>query len=292
MSSPDSFLHTESIVPPDAAGANVLCLHGLFAGSWVFDQVLPLIAARGYPAHSVSYRGHAPNAPLDAIGRASVADFASDAAFVARSLDRPILIGHSLGGLIALMLLGRNLARAAILVSPAPPRGIGVFTAELFARTVNQLPSLLLSRPLVPKAADINALVLNCVPKDERAAIFRRFTADSGRAARQAALGVYNVPPRAVRAPLLVVAGENDRFIPARVGAKVARKYGAQLRIAPKRGHYFFGEPGWETEVAEMLNWIDALPRVIRDRGPGVSVPLGKNFATSERITLAWNLTE
>ncbi len=279
--------HLDTILPAQHTGANVLCLPGMFAGSWVFEKVLPLIAERGYPAHAVSYRGHPPNPKFDGLGSASVADYASDAANVARTLDRPILIGHSLGGLVALLLLGRNLARAAILVSPAPPRGITVFTVELFARTLNQLPSLLFNRPLVPKAADINALVLNCVPKEQRAEIFARFTPDSGRAARQAALGIYRIPPRAVRAPLLVVAGDNDRFIPSRIAGKVARKYGGQLRIAPKRGHYFFGEPGWETEVSVMLNWIDGLPRVIRERGPDVNVPTDENFMTWDRVRMS-----
>jgi pimeloyl-ACP methyl ester carboxylesterase len=159
------------------------------------------------------------------------------------------------------MLAGRNLARAAILVSPAPPRGITVFTAELFTRMLKQLPSLLLSRPLVPNDADMRALVLNCVPEEEHAGILARLTPDSGRAARQAALGVYHVPPSAVHVPLFVAVGDSDRFIPPRVARKVAERYGAQLHVAPHRGHYFFGEPGWRAEMDVLLNWIDALPQ-------------------------------
>ncbi len=280
-------VHVDSEIPANPTGADVLCLHGMFVGGWVFEKLLPIIASRGYPAHSVSYRGHPPNEPLRNLGRVSVADYAADAASVARTLDRPILIGHSLGGLVALLLLGRNLARAAVLVSPAPPRGINVFSAELFARTLNQLPSMLLSRPIVPNAADLYALALNCVDKEERAAIFARFTPDSGKAARQAALGVYRVPPRAVRAPLLVVAGQNDRFIPASVAEKVARKYSAQLRIAPGHGHFFFGEPGWEQEASLIVDWMDALPRVIRLRGPEGKSPGDENVIPKDGVRLA-----
>jgi non-heme chloroperoxidase len=256
--------HVDHVAPKAVLGTNVLCLHGLFAGSWVFENVLPHIAARGYPAFAVSYRGHPPNPRLADIGRVSIGEYADDAATIARTLHRPILIGHSLGGLVALMLAGMQLARAVILVSPAPPRGITVFTGELLRRTLKQLPALLLSRPLVPNAADIDALVLNCIPPDERPAIFQRFTPDSGRAARQAAVGVYHVPAREVRIPLLVMAGENDRFIPPSVAAKVARRYGGELRVVRNRGHYFFGEPGWEGELASMLDWIDALPQDVR----------------------------
>src|SRR3954470_17754906 len=89
MPTPPALPHLQSVVPDDPSGADVLCLHGLFAGSWVFDQLLPMIAARGHPAHAISYRGHPPNAPLDNIGRVSIADYANDAADAARSLDRP-----------------------------------------------------------------------------------------------------------------------------------------------------------------------------------------------------------
>jgi non-heme chloroperoxidase len=266
MPAPAAVPHLTSLVPPKAPGANVLCLHGLFAGSWVFDALLPRIAARGYPAHAISYRGHPPNAPIASIGKQSVTDFCRDAADAARSLDRPIVIGHSLGGLIALLLAGNNLTRAVVLVSAAPARGIAVFSPGLLLRMARHFPSLLFSQPLKPGAGDIDALVLNCVPREQRAALRERFVPDSGRAARQAALGVFRVPPRAVRAPMLVIGADKDRFIPVGVAEKLARKYGAQLHIARGHGHFLFAEPGWELEADVMLDWVDALPRVVRDK--------------------------
>src|SRR3954469_13149212 len=76
MTAPAGFApHVESIVPPNARGANVLCLHGIFAGAWMFESLLPMIASRGYPAHAVSYRGHLPNPALPDIGKLSIASY-------------------------------------------------------------------------------------------------------------------------------------------------------------------------------------------------------------------------
>ncbi len=250
---------------PNATGAPVLCLHGLFAGAWVFDDVLGQIAERGYPAYAMSFRGHPPDAPLRNIGRVGITDYCADASAVARALDRPIVIGHSLGGLVALMLTGRNLARAAILVSPSPPRGVTVFTPRLALRMARHLPAMLLSRALRPSEGDFNDLVLNAVPQTERAVFHERFVPDSGRAARQAALGVFKVPPRALRAPMLVVGGSEDRMIPAAVSEKVAALYSSPLHIAQGHGHMMFAEPGGEQVVRTILNWMDALPRSARD---------------------------
>ena len=258
-------IHTDSVSADVATNANVLCLHGLCAGSWTFEALLPMIAARGYNAHAISYRGHPPNPPLKNIGRVSVAEYAREAGQVARALDRPIVIGHSLGGLVALMLAGRNLIRAAVLISPAPPRGISIFSPAIVLRMLNYLPAMVFSGPLRMREGDVNAMVLNRIEPAKREAIRRRFVADSGCAARQVTLGKYRIPARAVRVPLLIVCGDEDRFIPLRVSQRVARKYDAPLHVARNHGHFLFGEPGWETEAGRILDWIDGLPRVVRD---------------------------
>jgi non-heme chloroperoxidase len=263
-------LHLNTVDAPGGRGAPVLCLHGLFAGAWVYDDLLPLIAARGHPASALSFRGHPPLPPGTAMGRHSIAAYCHDAAEAARELDRPIVIGHSLGGLVAQMLVSRNLARAAVLVSSAPPRGIPVLTAQLLLRMPRYFPALLFSRPFKPTDGDLDALVLNRVPEPARPALRDRLVADSGRAARQAALGVVSVPDSSARAPMLVVSGNRDRFIPLGVARRLAARYGAPLHVAEGHGHFLFGEPGWESHAAGMLDWIEALPRAIRDALPTI----------------------
>ena len=282
---PHESFHLDTIPVAHPAVPPVLCLPGLFAGSWVFERLLPLIAARGYPASALSYRGHPPLAPLGSIGRQSVADFALDAAAAARSLDRPIVIGHSLGGLVALLLAARNLIRAAVLISPAPPRGISVLSPAILVRMVTYLPAMLCSRAFLPSAAHLDALVLNRVPEGERAALRRRLVPDSGRAARQISLGVYSVPSRTIQAPILVVGSDHDRFIPLAVARRVAARYGARFHLAEGHGHFLLSEPGWERQAAVMLDWIDALPRVIRAQSADARLVLGReNSAPDARV--------
>jgi pimeloyl-ACP methyl ester carboxylesterase len=84
--------------------------------------------------------------------------------------------------------------------------------------------------------------------------------ADSGRASREAALGVHAVPATAVTVPTLVVSGDDDQFIPIGVSRRVAARFGAPLHVAAGHGHFLFGEPGWQAHVAVILDWIDALP--------------------------------
>lgn len=257
-------LRLETLDVPDPRGVPVLCLHGMFAGSWVYERMLPLLAQRGYPAAALSFRGHPPSAPVRSPGHQSVAAYCHDAAEAAKALDRPIVIGHSMGGLVALLLAARNLVRAVVLVSSAPPRGINVFSRPLLTRMGRYLPALLFSRPFLPRESDLDALVFNRVPAADREAARRRLVPDSGRAARQIALGVFDARFRAARPPMLIVSGDDDQFVPLGVAQQLARRYDAPLHVARGHGHFLFAEPGWEEHAGVILDWIDELPHAVR----------------------------
>jgi hypothetical protein len=87
---------------------------------------------------------------------------------------------------------------------------------------------------------------------------------DSGRAARQAALGTSDADLTGARTPLLIVSGDEDRFVPLGVARRIAERYDAPLHVAQGHGHFLFGEPGWETHAAAILDWIDRLPAAVR----------------------------
>jgi pimeloyl-ACP methyl ester carboxylesterase len=251
--------HLDTIRADKPSRPNVLCIPGLFAGTWVFEGLLPLLAARGHNASALGVRGHPPLPPLPDIGKQTISDFYHDAADAARTLDRPIVIGHSMGGLIALMLAANGFARAAVLMSPAPTRGIPALSVAIATRMARYLPALLFSRPYLPIDEHFDTLTLNMVPAAQRAAVRARFTPDSGRASRDIALGVHAIPPEQVRVPLFVVGAEYDRFIPLGTSRRMATKYGAQLHVAKGHGHFLLAEPGWQSEAKVILDWIDAL---------------------------------
>jgi pimeloyl-ACP methyl ester carboxylesterase len=242
--------------PDGVARASILCLHGLFAAGWVFDDFLAVAAARGHTAAALSFRGHAPSAPVETLGQLSIADYLEDARTAVATLDRPIVVGHSLGGLVALLLAREGLVRAAVLVAPAPPRWISVLSPPLLARMGRYLPALSLNRAFLPRDQDIDALVLNAIPSADRATLRARLVPDSGRAARDAALGVHAVPRGSIDVPLLFVSGDIDRFIPLGVARRIAKRFGAPLHVAPGHAHFLFAEQGWQRHVDAMLDWI------------------------------------
>lgn len=240
------------------ARAPMLFVHGYLATAWMWERYTRFFARRGHPCYALNLRGRCGSRPTDDLGGVRMEEFIEDARDAARALGTPIVFGHSMGGLIALKLAETGSASAAVLVSPAPPRGIPIFSWALARRLVRYLPAVFGSRPLAASFDDLRALVLNRVPPEEQREAFAHFVPDSGRAARDMILGAVRVDARGVRCPLIVVGADADRFLPLRIARRVAERYGARFLVATGHGHASIHEPGWEETAAEIARWLDA----------------------------------
>jgi pimeloyl-ACP methyl ester carboxylesterase len=207
----------------------------------------------------VNLRGHHDSKPVADLGRASIHEYIEDAQDVARHLDRPIVIGHSMGGLLAQKLAETDGARAVVLMCAAAPRGISLFSWRLALRQLKHLPALLRSQPLEGTRSDYDALLFNRVPEPDRATLFPRFVADSGRVGRELSLGIVAVDERKVRCPVLVIACSDDRYVVPRIARRLARKYRAPHWEYADHGHFPLYEPGWEAMAGDIARWLDGV---------------------------------
>ena len=251
----------------------LLMLHGLFGGAWYFEKYLRFFAALGWPAYALDVRGHHGSRPVADLGKVGIADFVADATeasswIAARhEMQRPVVIGHSMGGLLAQKLAEADTVSAAVLLCSAPPRGIMLVTPTLLLKQVKHLPALLGSRALEGTPADHEELTFNRVPEGERAALVARLVPESGRVGREISLGTTRVDARAVRCPVLCVSAADDRFVPARVGARLAAKYHASHWVEPSHAHFIPWEPGWEQPAVDIERWLAHVVRRAADVG-------------------------
>ena len=243
-------------LPAHATRPPVLLVHGYFADATVFNDWMTFLATRGVPAYAVNLRGRADRRTGTHLGRASMRDFVEDASRVARELGKPAVIGHSMGGLIAQRLAERDEVSAAVLVTPAPPRGITVLSPRLVRKQLKYLPAILRSHIVQPAREDLRELVLNRVPSQLQEMVLDAFVPDSGRAALDMSITGVPVDVQRVRCPVLVILAADDEFIPKPIGERIAKRYGASTRVFDGRGHMIVIEPGWE-DVADVADrWI------------------------------------
>jgi pimeloyl-ACP methyl ester carboxylesterase len=238
--------------PGTETGPPLLFVHGYFGRAIAFERMMECLVGSGHRCVAIDLRGHGDSMPPKDLGKVSVHDYADDVERVARELGDPIIVGHSMGGLIAQLVAARGIGRGIVLLAPAPPRGIPVMSLKLALAQFRYMPSILLSRQVVPGRADLRALVVNRVPDAEREVVLDMLVPDSGRAGREMSILGVPIDPEKIRMPVLVISGDQDLFIPLSRSERVAARYGAPIRVAAGRGHMLVIEPGYE----EICRWI------------------------------------
>ena len=235
----------------------MLLIHGMFGGAWYWEGYQVLLAGRGYESHAVNLRGHHGSRPVRNMGTVPIRDYVADALEVARSLKNPIVIGHSMGGLIAQKVAEQGACRACVLLASAPPRWIPVISWLLFKKQLKYVRALATFQALLPDRADADALMFNRTPLADRDKDFPKFVPESGRAGFELSVGILGVNEARVTAPVLVVTGRDDQLIVPRIARALATKYRAPLREYDTFAHHIMNEPGWERPAADIVDWID-----------------------------------
>ena len=235
----------------------VLLVHGMFGGAWMWEEYQAFLARHGYESHALDLRGHHRSRPVEDLGKVPVSAYVEDALEVARRLENPFVIGHSMGGLIAQKVAEAGGCRALVLLASAPPRWIPVVSWLLLRKQVKFLKGILLHRPIFPERDDADVLMFNRTPRDQANLQYARLVPESGKAAFDLSIGAVAVRETRVTCPVLVVSGTDDRFVVPRVARALVAKYRARHLEYPNFGHLIITEPGWQGPALEVVEWMN-----------------------------------
>lgn len=239
----------------------LLFVHGAWHGAWCWDEhFLPWFAARGFEAHAVSLRGHGDSPGREGIRWHRIADYVDDVAEAAATLDRPpVVIGHSMGGLITQKYLERHPAPAAVLLATIPTRGVLPFVTRLGLHRPLTLASSLLHlspyRLVATPELSTAAFFSESLPETTRRAYHDRLVEESFRMILDA--GVLDLPrPKRISTPILVLGADNDAIFPPHEMRATARAYGAECEILADTAHDVMLEPRWEAGAERIATWL------------------------------------
>jgi len=247
----------------------IFMIHGMFAGAWVWSNFKGFFEEKGYRCVTTTLRFHDidQETPDPQLGTTSLLDYADDLEQEIRQLGvKPVVMGHSMGGLLAQMLGSRGLAKTLVLLAPASPAGIlplKLSAMRAFLSTVTQWGFW--KKPIRPTFKEVLYSAFHLMPPEEQHAIYDKFGYESGRAGCEIGLwffdskGASRVDESKVTCPVLVIAGTEDRMTPASVVRKVAMKYKAvaTYKEFKQHAHWVVGEPGWEAITAYIAGWLD-----------------------------------
>ena len=244
-----------------ARSTPILFVHGAWQGAWCWQEhFLPYFAQHGYSAHALSFRGHGNSAGRERLRWSSIADYVQDVALVAQSLPkRPILVGHSMGGLVVQKYLEQHSAPAAVLMASLPPGGAIATVLQTIAHRplVFLRMNLTLSLyPIVgtPKLAR-DLLFSSTLPEDRFERHYVRLQDEAYRAFLDMLL--LNLPrPARVKLQPLILGAEEDAVFSVRQIHATARAYRTRAEIFPNMAHEMMLEDGWQAVADRILQWL------------------------------------
>jgi pimeloyl-ACP methyl ester carboxylesterase len=254
----------------------VVFVHGLWLhadswGTWIdrFREAGYAPVAPGWPGDSPTVEETRRQA--DRVAGHGIDDVVEHYAGIIRQLDaKPVVIGHSFGGLVVQRLLGDDLAAAAVAIDPAPIKGVlALPLSSLRVASVALLNPLNAKRAVALTREQFRYGFGNAISASESDELYERWTIPSpGRPLFEAASA--NFSPRSPakvntanpsRGPLLLTGGGKDHTAPAsisRATLKLYRKSPAvtDYREFPDRGHSLALDSGWHEVADSVLSWL------------------------------------
>lgn len=253
--------------PAKLHDAPILFVHGACYAAWLWDEYfLPYFAAQGYEAHAVSLRGHGGSDGRKNLRSAELQDYADDIAQAVRKLGKsPILIGHSLGGVVVQEYLKKHSAPAAVLLASPLKQSILPFRATLqrFFYSFENHPLALLRRyatlnlyRFISNPRVMHTLLFSDdMPEAKVKAYAARMQEESLRVGFDIAF-LPPLRPGELHAPIFLVGGENDKLVPADYLRETAQAYGAESYICPGVAHNMMLEARWRNVADRILEWL------------------------------------
>jgi pimeloyl-ACP methyl ester carboxylesterase len=254
----------------DSGRVPVVFIHGLWllASSWdpwkaLFEEAGFATVAPQWPDDPESVAEA--NAHPGTFAHKSVGQIANHMDEVIRALTvKPVVVGHSFGGLLTQIVAGRGLSRASVAIDPAPFRGVLPLPLSALKAASPVIGNPLNRGRSVPLTLkQFRFAFANVVTEGEAKDLYENFAVPgSGVPLFQAAFANINPWTEAkvnwrmsTRGPLLIIDGERDNTVPltlARAAFKLQKKNSGitEFEVAPNRGHSLVIDSGWR-EVAE-----------------------------------------
>jgi pimeloyl-ACP methyl ester carboxylesterase len=255
----------------------VIFIHGIWLHADSWEAWAALFRKAGYEPITPGWPGEAETIeetrkyPQDMAGVGI--DIATDHyARLARTLKaKPIVIGHSFGGLIAQKLLGRKLARAAIAIDATQPKGVLTLSLVQLRSALPVLKNPLNRNRTVMLTPEQFGLAFGSgISQAEAAELYWRwaiaapgkplFVSATAAVSRHAPtkVNIANIE----RGPLLLIGGGKDRVVPPTVTRSVYRLYKrsshcvTELKEFADRGHSLTIDKGWKDIATYSLTWL------------------------------------
>lgn len=249
----------------------ILFITGTFFGHNCWDEWQLYFESKGYTTIAPAWpqkdltaeelRNKNPDANIASTRLAELINFF--AAIVAELPEQPILIGHSLGGLVVQLLLQRGLGAAGVAVHSFPPFGPSLFNLSLLKKWWQPLGLFTSTRTsyLISFAVWSSQATNGLSCEQQKESYYAYVVPESKRLIKDAFTSMTKIDFKSPHAPLLLTSGTDDRLIPASCTYKTYKEYKTtdfitDYKLFEGHNHLVFGDTFWLEEAVFIFFWL------------------------------------
>jgi pimeloyl-ACP methyl ester carboxylesterase len=237
----------------------ILLIPGAYHGAWAFENnLLPFFANAGYEVFSMSLRGHGASSGGHQVLEAGFDDYVADVETVIQHLGGAlIIIGHSLGGLLARRVLERQNIRAAVLLAAPTPQSMQQGAFKLLFNFPWAITKFILSGDPDTIYRDqevVRKLLFNGARDEASENALHRILLE--KESRKIVKEVQSLKFKPIKLPVLAMVGTADLGVPVEAAHEAAGYYSGTVKLIQDAAHEFFLMPGWETSARCITDWL------------------------------------
>lgn len=177
--------------------------------------------------------------------------------------EKPIVIGHSFGGLLTQIMLYRELAAAAVAIHSVPPKGVFPYEFSFLKAGWKSLGVFTdIEETYMMSFEDWQYAFVNGMPLEEQRRSYETYTIPESKTVSRGALtNAAKVDFKKQHAPLLFTAGDTDHIMPAHLNNRNFNAYEqngsvTEYELSRNKNHYVLGLPTWKEDADFILQWI------------------------------------
>jgi pimeloyl-ACP methyl ester carboxylesterase len=245
----------------------ILFIHGMYMNAHSWEPWIARATQRGMVATAVSWPYHEGlpeerRAHIDPrLGRLR---FGMVVAALKAHIDdlpeRPILIGHSIGGLAVQKLINDGYGHSGVAISPAPPLGVLTVTPDFLRANWPHLNPWAGDKPIIMTHERFHYTFGNTMTREDSDAAYERWVVPESRNIPRSTLtSQARIDFTRDHAPLVFLAGDTDHLTPVDLIRRNASRYELTVEVQEfaHRSHLLCNQDGWEEVADTAFDWVD-----------------------------------
>lgn len=251
----------------------IVFITGAFVSNACWDEWRVYFEEKGFKTHAPAWpykdasveelRGRHPHHDKD-LALLTLGELIEYHANFIKSLpEKPIVIGHSYGGLLTQLMVNRDITAAGIAIHSVPPLGVFPYEFSFLKAGWKSLGVFTnVEETYMMSFEDWQYAFVNGMALEDQKLAYETYTIPESKTVARGALSkVAKIDFHKQHAPLLLTAGDTDHIMPAHLNNRNFKAYEqngsiTEYVVSPNKNHFVLGLPSWKEDADYILQWI------------------------------------